>query len=136
MIRKRITDDWLTRLLWEYDDDLPFCNKASYLLGDLTNYGVSQCKKLIDYGIVQYEFYIYKDGDSVISLIVELPIDFSLKDLEKALVFLLKYDGMITSNDRELFNKWDKQIKPKYLYAHAKYSANKFLEALRRILIF
>jgi len=130
-MKKRITDRQLRKFFWEADE-LPLNNKASYMLGDLINYGVSRCIQVS--GVlksVYYEFDIYKEEDFMVTLVVELPIDFTLKSIERAIIFLHKNGGMVASNDFRTFQKWKKKIKPIYSYDHAKYSATKFLEALR-----
>ena len=63
---------------------------------------------------------------------VQLPIDFKLKDVEEEIVYLWEDGGTVASDSKKLFHKWDKKINPKYPYEHAKYSANRFLEGLRR----
>jgi hypothetical protein len=45
---------------------------------------------------------------------------------------LHEYGGLLASNDIETFNKWKHKILPKHPYKHAKHSALRFLEALRR----
>ncbi len=83
MKRKHITDNQIKQFFWEYDNS-PLENKASYLLGDLTNYGVSRCIKCRDgFKCVYYEFDIYREGNSVVTLMIQLPIDFKLKDVVK-----------------------------------------------------
>jgi hypothetical protein len=131
-MRKKITDDRIRRFFWEADE-LPFDNKASYLLGDLCNYGVSRCIQIS--GVLKtvfYEFDIYRQGDRIITLVVELPINFTIKNLERTIIFLCQTGGLIASNNSETFHKWEKDIKPITSYDHAKYSALRFLEALRK----
>jgi hypothetical protein len=131
-MKKRITDRQIRKFFWEADE-LPFDNKASYLLGDLINYGVSRCIQIS--GVlksVYYEFDIYREREFVVTLVVELPIDFTLKSIERAIIFLCKNGGLVAANDMKTFQKWKKKIKPFYPYDHAKYSALRFLEALRK----
>jgi hypothetical protein len=131
-MRKKITDERIRKFFWEADE-LPFDNKASYLLGDLYNYGVSRCIQIS--GVLKtvfYEFDIYREEDRIITLIVELPINFTVKNLERTIIFLCRTGGLIASNDSETFHKWEKKIKPFNSYDHAKYSALRFLEALRK----
>ena len=131
-MKKRLTDKQLRKFFWEADE-LPFDNKASYLLGDLIKYGVSRCIQIS--GVlksVYYEFDIYRERNFIVTLVVELPIDFTLKNVERAIVFLYGKGGLIASNDVKTFQKWKKKIKPLYPYEHAKYSAMRFMEALRK----
>jgi hypothetical protein len=130
-MKKRITDRQIRKFFWEADE-LPLDNKAAYLLGDLIRYGVSRCIQIS--GVlrsVYYEFDIYREEDLIITLVVELPIDFTLKSIERAILFLYEKGGLVASNDMKTFQKWKKKIKPLYPYDHAKYSALRFLEALR-----
>ena len=135
-MKKRVTDSQIRKFFWRFDK-IPSNNKASYLLGDLSNYGVSRCKKFKkQWAGVWYEFDIYRDSkSSVVTLVVELPTDFRLKDIEKALINLYVNGGMIASNNVKTFYRWDKKVKPVYHHEHAKYSANRFLEALRKKLL-
>jgi hypothetical protein len=130
-MKKRITDKQIRKFFWEADE-LPFSNKASYMLGDLISYGVSRCVQVSSVlKSVYYEFDIYREEDSIVTLVVELPIDFTLKNIERAVFFLYKKGGTIAANDVKTFQKWKKKIKSVYSYDHAKYSATRFLEALR-----
>ncbi len=134
-MRKKLTDKEIQRFFWEADE-LPFDNKASSMLGDLTQYGVSRCKKLRGgWKGVWYEFDVYRNGDFLVILAVELPTDFTLKDIEKAIDGLHERGGMLASNDLKTFRKWKRDVLPKYSYDHAKYSALRFLEALKKRLI-
>ena len=129
---RRITDRQIRKFFWEADE-FPFDNKATYLLGDLTKYGVSRCVQLSSVlKSVYYEFDIYREEDFIVALVVELPIDFTLRNVEKAVVVLYEDGGLIASNDMKVLQKWKKRIKPIYHYDHAKYSALRFLEALRK----
>ena len=131
-MRKKITDERIRKFFWEADE-LPLDNKASYLLGDIYNYGVTRCIQISGvFKTVFYEFDIYREDDRIVTLIVELPINFTVKNLERTIVFLCQTGGLIASNDSETFQKWEKKIKPLNACEHAKYSALKFLEALRR----
>jgi hypothetical protein len=130
-MKKRITDRQIRKFFWEAEE-LPFDNKASYLLGDLIGFGVSRCIQIS--GVlksVYYEFDIYREQDFIVTLVVELPIDFTLKNIERAIIFLYGKGGLVASNDMKTFQKWKKKIKPLYPYDHAKYSALRFLEAVR-----
>jgi hypothetical protein len=130
-MKKRITDKQIRKFFWEADE-LPFSNKASYMLGDLVTYGVSRCVQVSSVlKSVYYEFDIYREDDSIVTLVVELPIDFTLKNIERAIFFLYKKGGTIASNDIKVFQKWKKKIKAVYSYDHAKYCATRFLETLR-----
>jgi hypothetical protein len=130
-MKKRITDRQIRKFFWEADE-LPLSNKAAYMLGDLINYGVSRCVQISSVlKSVYYEFDIYREEESIVTLVVELPIDFTLKSIERAIVFLYKNGGTVASNDMRTFQKWKKKIKTAYTYDHAKYSATRFLEALR-----
>ncbi len=134
-MRKRITDRQIRRFFWEADE-LPLDNKASYLLGNLIGYGVSRCIQISSAPkSVYYEFDIYREGEFIVTLVVDLPIDFTIRNVERAIIFLTEKGGLIASNDVKTFQKWKKKIKPEYPYDHAKFSALKFLEALRKRLI-
>ena len=125
----------LTKALWNLQE-FPGENKASFLLGDLSRYGISCIKKIQGaWNTTWFEFYIYVRGNSKIVLVVELPFDFTLKDVERSIIRLHEYGGMIASNDNELMDYWRKNIREYYDYDHAKYSALKFLEALRKKLL-
>ncbi len=131
-MRKKITDQRIRKFFWEADE-LPFDNKASYMLGDLYNYGVSRCIQIS--GVMKtvfYEFDIYREDDRIVTLIVELPINFTVKNLERTIIFLCQTGGLVASNDSETFHKWEKKIKPSNYCDHARYSALRFLEALRK----
>lgn len=131
-MKKRLTDREIQRFFWEADE-LPFDNKASSVLGDLTFYGVSRCKKLRGrWNGVRYEFDVYGNGDSRVMLAVELPMDFSVKDIEKAIEDMHERGGMLVSNDLKTFRRWKRDVLPKYHYDHAKYSGLRFLESLRK----
>lgn len=128
----RLTDKQIRKFLWEAYER-PFDNKASYLLSDLSGFGVSRCKKLKHgWQGVWYEFNIYLDGDSRVFLAIELSIDFTLKEVEGHILSLYENGGLVASDDERTFNKWKKVILPVYNYEHARYSALKFLEALRK----
>jgi len=131
-MRRKITDERIRKFFWEADE-LPFDNKASYLLGDLYNYGVSRCAQVS--GVLKsvfYEFDIYREDDHIVTLIVELPINFTVKNLERTIIFLCQTGGLIASNNSDTLHRWEKKIKPLNSYDHAKYSALRFLEALRK----
>lgn len=131
-MRYRLTDDEIRKFFWKYDES-PYTNKATYLLGDLSEYGVSRCRKLTGKNEgVWYEFDIYQEGDSIITLVVELPIDFAIKDITKAINYIKENGGMIASSNINSFYKWDKQINPKNHYEHARYCAINFLESLKK----
>ena len=131
-MKKRITDEQIRKFFWEADE-FPFDNKAAYLLGDLISFGVSRCIQIS--GVlksVYYEFDVYREKDFVVTLVVELPIDFTVKNVERAIVFLCESGGLIASNNVKTFQRWKRKIRPFYSYDHAKYSALRFLEALRK----
>ena len=131
-MRYKLTDDEIRRFFWKYDES-PYSNKATYLLGDLSEYGVSRCRKFTKKnGCVWYEFDIYSENDSIITLVVELPLDFVLRDVTNAMKNIKESGGMIASTNMASFYKWDKQINPRYHYEHARYCAMNFLEALRK----
>lgn len=131
-MKKRITDKQIRKFFWEADE-LPFDNKAAYLLGDLIKYGVSRCIQFSSVlKSVYYEFDIYREQGFIVTLVIELPIDFTLKNIERAIVILYENGGLIASNDMKILQKWKKRIKPLYPYDHAKYSALRFLETLRK----
>ncbi|MCG2720809.1 MAG: hypothetical protein L6290_02180 [Thermodesulfovibrionales bacterium] len=134
-MKSRLTDKEIQRFFWEAEE-LPDDNKASFLLGDLTQYGVSRCQKLKDeWQGVWYEFDIFRKRKSVVTLAVELAIDFTLKDVEIAILDIFEYGGMIGSDRKKTFRYWKKNIFPKYPYDHAKYSSLRFLENLRRVFL-
>lgn len=134
-MKKRFTDKQIRKFFWEADE-LPFDNKASYLLGDLIKYGVSRCIQISEVlRCVYYEFDVYREGDFIVTLVIELPIDFTIKNVERAIIFLCAKGGLVASNDVKTFQKWKKKIRPIYPYDHAKYSALKFLEAVRKKMI-
>jgi len=132
MRKKHITDNQIRQFYWKHNNS-PFDNKASYLLGDLRDYGVSRCKK-IKSGLEStfYEFDIYKNRKHTVALLIELSTDFTIKEVERAIVRLCEHGGLVASDDNKTFDKWKKAILPKYHYDHAKYSALRFLEGLRR----
>lgn len=128
----RITDKQIKKFFWEACER-PFDNKASYLLGDLSSYGVSRCKKLRNgWQGTLCEFDVYLDGDSRVVLAIELSTDFTLKEIEDRILSLCENGGLIASDDEKTFNKWGKEVLPIYSYDHARYSALRFLEALRK----
>lgn len=131
----RINDKTIRHFFWNVSDR-PFDNKASYLLGDLSGYGVSNCIKVRNgWQGVYYQFFIYRQNDSIISLSVELSIDFTLNEVEKAIISVYEGNCSIGSNNKKIFYKWAKEIAPQYKFDHAKYSAMRFLEALRKRMI-
>jgi hypothetical protein len=76
-MKKKITDRQIRKFFWEADE-LPLDNKAAYLLGDLIRYGVSRCIQISSAPkSVYYEFDIYREGDFIITLVIDLPIDFT-----------------------------------------------------------
>lgn len=131
-MKQRITGKKIRQFFWDVKE-LPCENKASYLLGDLVNYGVSRCKKIIHgWEGVNYEFDVYRHKDFSVCLVVELSIDFTMKEVEHNIFGLFDYGGIIASDDVKTFRKWEKHILPQYSYDHARYSALRFLEALRK----
>jgi len=58
-----------------------------------------------------------------------------LKDVEIAILVHDEYGGMVGSDRKKTFRYWKKNILPKYPYDHAKYSALRFLEGLRREIV-
>jgi hypothetical protein len=134
-MNKRITNKHIRYFFWEAEE-LPFENKASYLLGDLTVFGVSRCKKIKSHWHgVWYEFDIYHNKDCHVTLIVDLTTDFTLREVEKCIKSLLENGGLLASDDEKTFLKWRNEIMPSYPYEHAKYSAQRFLEALRKTML-
>lgn len=131
----KVTDKQIRSFFWNVNE-LPFNNKASFLLGDITTYGISRCKKS-DCGFqgVWYMFDVYKHDEFTVSLVIELPYNFTLRDIEQSIVRLWEKGGMTVSDDVKTMRKWLKDIKPVYAYDHAKYSAIRFLEALRKKLL-
>lgn len=128
----RLTDKRIKKFFWN-SPERPFNNKASYLLGDLTPYGVTKCKKLMNgWQGVWFGFDVYHDGDFSVELAVELSTDFTLKEIEGCILRLHENGGLIASDDEKTFNKWKEEILPSYNCEHAKYSATRFLEALRK----
>lgn len=132
---KRLTDKQIRNFFWDSPERVSD-NKASYLLGGLSVYGVSRCKKGKGMGNnVLYEFDIYQYGDFRVAVIIELSMDFTLKEIEQTVLRLWETGGFIASDDVETFKKWRKEIEPTYGYEHAKFSALRFLESLRKRLI-
>ena len=69
-MKKRITDKQIRKFFWEADE-LPFDNKAAYLLGDLIKYGVSRCIQFSSVlKSVYYEFDIYREQGFIVTLVV------------------------------------------------------------------
>lgn len=119
-MRKKFTDKVLRQFFWE-NKYLPYENKATYLLGDLSKYGVSRCKKVfLKKKWVWYEFDIYREGDFIVTLGVELPLDFSNKDVVRSVTLIWDKGGVIVSNDTLAFKNWNAEIRPHYNYDHAR----------------
>jgi len=135
MKKEELRATQIRRIFWDAKE-VPYANKAAYLLGDLSLYGVSRCKKLIFESIsrVCYEFDIYREGSNRVTIVVELPVDFAVKDLERTIMDVWKTGGAVCSNS-DIMWKWQKEIEPHYRYDHATYSAMRFLEALRKKLL-
>jgi len=135
MREKRRTKQ-IRRIFWEAKE-IPYANKASYLLGDLTLYGVSRCKQLVMENVNRgwYEFDIYRARDHVVTLVVELPVDFSVRDIERTILDVWVKGGAVCATDSAVMKRWERRILPAYGYDHAKFSALRFLEALRKALL-